>query len=147
MKGEYLFTMDVSSQSTALAVERSQYMDLLNLFAGLTPLLTETYGIPPNLPELARRLLVKGFNEKDVEDILPMLEKQMTDSQAQMQAQPPVGQGEGGTSEFSDPQAQALQEAVLAGRSANAGVGPLNADSFNRNMPSEGQQAGETVTI
>ena len=147
VKGEYLFTMDVSSQSTALAVERSQYMDLLNLFAGLTPILTQTYGIPPNLPELARRLLVKGFNEKDVEDILPMLEKQMKESQAQMQAQAAAEQGQGGTSEFSDPQAQALQEAVLAGRSGNAGIGPLNADSFNRNMPSEGQQAGETVTI
>ena len=76
-----------------------------------------------------------------------MLEKQMKDSQAQMQAQAAAEQGQGGTSEFSDPQAQALQEAVLAGRSGNAGIGPLNADSFNRNMPSEGQQAGETVTI
>jgi len=144
-EGEYLFTMDVSSQSTALAVERSQWMDLLNLFAGLTPLLTQTYGIPPNIPELARRLLVRGFNEKDVEEILPMLEKQTQEMQAQAQAA--ATQGEGGTSEFANPEAQALQQALQDGRAANAGVGPLDADSFNRDMPSEGQQAGETVTV
>lgn len=143
VEGEYLFTMDVSSQSTALAVERSQWMDLLNLFAGLTPLLTQTYGVPPNIPELARRLLVRGFNEKDVEDILPMLDKQAQT----MQAQATTTQGEGGTSQFSNPEAQALQEALQNGRTANAGVGPLDADSFNRNLPSEGQQAGEAVTI
>jgi len=142
-EGEYLFTMDVSSQSTALAVERSQWMDLLNLFAGLTPLLTQTYGVPPNIPELARRLLVRGFNEKDVEDILPMLEKQAQT----MQAQAATTQGEGGTSQFANPEAQALQEALQNGRAANAGVGPLDADSFNRDLPSEGQQAGETVTV
>jgi hypothetical protein len=143
VEGEYLFTMDVSSQSTALAVERSQWMDLLNLFAGLTPLLTQTYGVPPNIPELARRLLVRGFNEKDVEDILPMLEKQAQT----MQAQEATTQGEGGTSQFANPEAQALQEALQNGRTANAGVGPLDADSFNRNLPSEGQQAGEAVTV
>ena len=143
VEGEYLFTMDVSSQSTALAVERSQWMDLLNLFAGLTPLLTQTYGVPPNIPELARRLLVRGFNEKDVEDILPMLDKQAQT----MQAQATTTQGEGGTSQFSNPEAQALQEALQNGRTANAGVGPLDADSFNRNLPSEGQQAGEAVSI
>ena len=143
VEGEYLFTMDVSSQSTALAVERSQWMDLLNLFAGLTPLLTQTYGVPPNIPELARRLLVRGFNEKDVEDILPMLEKQAQT----MQAQAATTQGEGGTSQFANPEAQALQEALQNGRTANAGVGPLDADSFNRNLPSEGQQAGEAVTV
>ena len=143
VEGEYLFTMDVSSQSTALAVERSQWMDLLNLFAGLTPLLTQTYGVPPNIPELARRLLVRGFNEKDVEDILPMLDKQAQT----MQAQEATTQGEGGTSQFANPEAQALQEALQNGRTANAGVGPLDADSFNRNLPSEGQQAGEAVTV
>ena len=143
VEGEYLFTMDVSSQSTALAVERSQWMDLLNLFAGLTPLLTQTYGVPPNIPELARRLLVRGFNEKDVEDILPMLEKQAQT----MQAQEATTQGEGGTSQFANPEAQALQEALQNGRTANAGVGPLDADSFNRDLPSEGQQAGEAVTV
>ena len=143
VEGEYLFTMDVSSQSTALAVERSQWMDLLNLFAGLTPLLTQTYGVPPNIPELARRLLVRGFNEKDVEDILPMLEKQAQT----MQAQAATTQGEGGTSQFANPEAQALQEALQNGRTANAGVGPLDADSFNRDLPSEGQQAGEAVTV
>jgi hypothetical protein len=118
-------------------------MDLLNLFAGLTPLLTQTYGVPPNIPELARRLLVRGFNEKDVEDILPMLEKQAQT----MQAQAATTQGEGGTSQFANPEAQALQEALQNGRTANAGVGPLDADSFNRDLPSEGQQAGEAVTV
>ena len=54
-EGEYMFSMDITSHSTSLSVERSQWMDLLNLFAGLTPIMMQTFGLPPNLPEVARR--------------------------------------------------------------------------------------------
>ena len=143
-KGEYNFTMDVTSHATALAVERSQWMDLLNLFAGLTPVMMQTFGMPPNLPELARRLLVRGFSEKVVEEILPMLETAAT----QMQAGPLGVEGQGSGTEFADPAAQGAQEAVREGRGVDAGIGPLQRDSFSRsNAPSEGGQAGESVSV
>lgn len=146
-KGEYLLTMDVSSHTTAIATERSQWMDLLNLFAGLTPVLMETFGAPPNLPELARRLLVRGFDEKDVGVILPMLEQAAAAMGANGEPglQPP-GVGEGGGTEFADPQAQAAQEAVQQGRNGNNGIGPLSPDEFNRDIAQEGGLQGAAVT-
>lgn len=140
-KGEYLFTMDITSQSTALAVERSQWMDLLNLFAGLTPVMIQTFGMPPNLPELARRLLVRGFNERVVEEILPMLE-----TAAQKMAAAPLFGPDG---QPLAPQAQvqepASQAAVQQGRATGREVGALAPEQFNRDVPNEGRQAGEVL--
>ena len=73
-RGEYWTTMDVTSHAAAINVERKQLMDLLNLFSGMTPLLVESFGLPANIPELARRVLVRGFSEETVEELLPMLE-------------------------------------------------------------------------
>ena len=145
-KGHYRFTLDVTSQSSALAVERSQWMDLLNLFAGLTPLMIETYGFPPNLPEIARRLLVRGFDEKAVEELLPIL-NQAAQKYGEMpvapQAQEPmIGEGEGGSPEFSSPEAQAASESVESGRTAKRGIGPAFPSSFQRGVPAAGQQMG-----
>lgn len=144
-KGEYRFTMDLTSHSTALAVERSQWMDLLNLFAGLTPILQQTTGMAPNLAELARRLLVRGFNEKLVDTILPMLSPQaQAQAQAQaQQAQPQPAEGQGTTEGIENPEAQVLDEAIRGGQKVGSGVGPLLRDSFNNEIPSEGHQQGE----
>ena len=146
-RGEYNFTMDVTSHSTALAVERSQWMDLLNLFAGLTPVMIETFGMPPNLPELARRLLVRGFNEKVVEEILPMLDQAAKAMQqgGAPQGAPSIMEGQGSGAEFMDPGAQAAQMAVRDGRMVDRGIGPLQRDSFNRETPDEGRQQGEAA--
>jgi hypothetical protein len=144
--GEYQFTMDVTSHSTQLAVERSQWMDLLNLFAGLTPVMIETFGFPPNLPELARRLLVRGFSEKVVEEILPVLQQAAT-AQAQRTPLPPeeIGQGPGlqpGTEE-----GEGAAQAVNDGRLIDRGVGPLQPETFNRDQsPSEGRTVGSAET-
>lgn len=152
-KGEYLTTMDVTSHSTSLSVERSQWMDLLNLFAGLTPVMMETFGMPPNLPEIARRMLVRGFNEHVVEEILPMLEQ----ASAQMQqggvvnpagGAPPGSNGNvvPGAGEFTDPAAAAAQVAVQGGRSQGANINPLDPEAFNRDAPNEGRLEGAGVT-
>ena len=126
-RGEYLFTIDVSSHSTSVAVERSQWMDLLNLFAGLTPIMIQTYGLPPNLPELARRLLVRGFSERAVEEILPMLEMAARKMQAEQEA-------------------ALAQGAVEQGRGEKQGIGPLIPSEFNRDLPREGSTAGAQET-
>ncbi len=134
-RGDYLFSMDVTSHSTALSVERSQWMDLLNLFAGLTPMMVELYGLPPNLPELARRLLVRGFDDRVVEDVLPMLNK----ASQQMQEQGAMGP-EGGMP------AEGVEAAMQEGRHADRGIGPLDPDSFNRDIPVQGRLEGASET-
>lgn len=129
-QGDFLFTLDISSQSSALAVERSQWLDLLNLFSGLTPLFIQAFKMPPNIPEIARRLLERGFNVKDAEEILPMVnafKEQMG------QAPPPPGGGPG----------EGEEEAIREGRNQAEGIGAFNPDNFNKDIPSEGQQTGE----
>ena len=73
--GEYRFTIDISSQAQSVALERKQWQDLLNLFSGLAGLFQQLYGPEsvPNLTKLAERLLVRGYNELNPEDILPAL--------------------------------------------------------------------------
>jgi len=153
-KGEYMTTMDVTSHATAVTVERKQFMDLLNLMSGLTPLLVQTFGLPPNIPELARRVLVRGFGEQTVEELLPMLDyaSQMLRNQAgeraaQMEQQAAALSGinteQGRAPEFANPEAAAAQEAIVAGQNQGTGIGPINPQNFNRNVPNEGAQAGE----
>ena len=133
--GEYQFVMDVTSNSTAVTIERSQWMDLLNLFAGLTPVMIENFQLPPNLPELARRLLVRGFNEHVVEEILPMLDSAAAKLQ-NAQANPEAN------GQFNP---EAAAEAVVEGREAGRGENALLPDSFNRDTPNPGRQEGEAA--
>jgi hypothetical protein len=70
-RGEYRFTMDIASQANAIGLERKNWLDLLNLFAGLTGLWKEEYGEAPNLPALAEKLLTRGYNIPNPEDIIP----------------------------------------------------------------------------
>jgi len=150
-RGEYWTTMDVTSHASAINVERKQFMDLLNLFSGLTPLMVESFGLPPNIPEIARRVLVRGFGEETVDELLPMLEyaSEMLQQQgkakaAEINQQKMARTQEGKAPEFADPQAQAAQDAVTAGQNANTGIGPLNPQAFAEGVtPNEGGQAGE----
>ena len=126
--------------------------------SGLTPLLVQTFGLPPNIPELARRVLVRGFGEQTVEELLPMLDyaSQMLQNQAgqraaqmeQQEAAQAAAEGginteQGRAPEFQDPQAAAAQEAIVAGQNQGTGIGPISPQNFNRNVPNEGAQAGE----
>jgi len=70
-RGEYRFGMDVASQANAIALERKNWMDLLNLFSGLTGIWQQVYGKPPNLADLANKLLSRGYNIPNPEDIIP----------------------------------------------------------------------------
>jgi len=70
-RGEYRFTMDVASQANAVSLERKNWLDLLNLFSGLTGLWKEEYGAAPNLPAIAAKLLSRGYNIQNPEDLIP----------------------------------------------------------------------------
>lgn len=141
-RGEYQFTMDITSHVEATSVERSQGMDLLNLFAGLTPVLSQTFGVPPNLPELARRLLSRGFGEKNPEIIMPS--KPPGGPEGTPEGVGPEGiMGQGSGTEFANPEAQGAQEAVKNGRMVDRNIGPLDRDTYNRAQPSRGRLEGQ----
>lgn len=72
-EGMYHFRIDIGSQASSIALERKQWSDLLNLFAGMTGLFQQLYQVPPNIAKLAERLLKRGYNEQRPEEILPML--------------------------------------------------------------------------
>ena len=74
-KGEYDFEIDITSGSKAVALERKQYLDLINLMGGLTEKIQQIYGEPPNIGELIKLLLVRGYEIHDPERILPFLDK------------------------------------------------------------------------
>ena len=115
----------------------------------------ENFQLPPNLPELARRLLVRGFGEQTVEEILPMLE-QASDMLKQKGSVGPDGisgpqqggdLGVGRAAQYADPMAQASQEAVQAGQGVGNGVGALDRSAFNRDVASEGGQTGNAESV
>jgi len=138
-KGEYMTTMDIASHATAKSVERSQWMDLLNLFAGLTPVFVEFWQVPPNLPELARRLLARGFDEHMVEEILPMLRA----AAGALEGEGAIQFDEEGKPIVQD---EAALEAVQAGRNRDERIGAALPEQFNEAPPSAGRQTGNAVT-
>jgi hypothetical protein len=103
-RGEYRFSMDVASQANAIALERKNWMDLLNLFAGLTGLWQQVYQQPPNLAALAGKLLTRGYNIQNPEEIIPGMAaagmadplEELIDPANKNTAGPGAGGGEGG---------------------------------------------------
>jgi len=87
-KGEYRFQIDISSQAQAIALERKQWNDLLNLMSGLSGLFQQLYGPEaiPNLQKIARELLVRGYNVQNPEELLPGLLQQEQAQDLQTQA-------------------------------------------------------------
>ena len=138
--GEYMFTVDIAPRMTALAVERSQWMDLINLLAGLTPVMIQAFGAPPNLPELIRRLLVRGFDEKLPDEILPMLNQA---KQVPGVIGPAGAAGENGMPPGMPQVEGPAQEAVVQGRTAGQQIGPLIPSMYNRELPNQGRLEGE----
>lgn len=65
--------------------------------------------------------------------------------QGNVQGAGPQIQGTGRGTEFASPEAEAAQAAVVNGKNVNAGIGPLDRESFNREVPSEGRQQGEAM--
>jgi len=145
-KGQYRFQLDITSQSANLALERSQGMDLINLLSGLVPVLTQLNQGVPNVAELVRRLLVKGFQEKDLDDIMP---RSQPVAPAMPGAPSPGGNGqlpagEEGPGSFGA-EAEALMEQITAGRQSGNDIGPANADLFgDESSPSVGRTSGRS---
>lgn len=147
-KGQYRFQLDITSQSASLALERSQGMDLINLLSGLVPILTQLNQGVPNIAELVRRLLIEGFNKKDVDEILPRPQPVQAPAGPGMgQAPGPGGNGqlppgEGGPGSLG-PQAQGLVDQITEGRNNGRGIGPANPDLMgDESAPSLGRTSG-----
>jgi hypothetical protein len=134
--GEYDFTIDISSKANAKATQRSLDMDLLNLLAGLAPLMQEIYQQPPNIAALAARVL-KGSEIHNVDEILPMLKKANEAGQ--------IGPQAPGSPEEQVANVVNAQGAVEQGQGVGNGIGPINPDTFNRNLPNEARQEGAAL--
>jgi len=85
LQGQYRFAVDISSQAVAMSIERKTYLDLLNLFAGLTPTFMQIHGTPPNLLKFAELLLTRGYGITDPEAFLPGTNTAFEELQAQME--------------------------------------------------------------
>ena len=111
--GEYAFEIDVSSASTALAVERKQHLDLISLMQNLNQLLMQqNNGVGPNIGELVKDLLIRGYRIPDPERILPFLS--MDDdigNQIEDVINPAATEGDGGLT-----QEQVIQQLIQGGQ-------------------------------
>tara|TARA_A100001515_G_scaffold75275_2_gene59848 strand:- start:11178 stop:13277 length:2100 start_codon:yes stop_codon:yes gene_type:complete len=111
--GEYAFEIDVSSASTALAVERKQHLDLISLMQNLNQLLMQqNNGVGPNIGELVKDLLIRGYRIPDPERILPFLS--MDDdigNQIEDVINPAATEGDGGLT-----QEQVIQQLMQGGQ-------------------------------
>ena len=153
-KGEYMFRIDITSHANALALERKQYADLLNLAAGLTPLFKQEYGQGPNLPVLFERLLVRGYNDHSPEEILPMLKQIQSGEMAPPEdvlggVNPTNGNGQQLNEEGMPlPAIEGAQQAVEEGRNNGQGVaGPIRPDMFKEEAPSPARIQGDAETV
>lgn len=74
-QGEYQFEINVSSAATATAVERKQWMDLINLASGPVNqlIMQNNNGKGIDIGELVKDLLIRGYRIQDPERILPFL--------------------------------------------------------------------------
>jgi hypothetical protein len=126
--GRYDFSLEISSQSANIAVERAQWLELLNLLSGMTPLLQQSFGMEVDVPELVRRLLVRGYREPDARSLV---------RPANPQALPP----DAGPV---NPQAEASAGALDQGRAVQSGQNVLHRDTSRGegDMPNEGKQLG-----
>ena len=159
-KGEYRFRIDVSSQAAAIALERKNWLDLLNLFSGLTPVFMELYQQAPNLAEIAKRLLTQGYNDLAPEVILPMLKLSDEDragneaallaqQQAQADAELAATQGaasNGGTQAGgrATPSATGIPSEVTE---AGTGPGPSLPRQFNTGAASPANELASSETV
>tara|TARA_Y100001938_G_scaffold142502_2_gene213878 strand:+ start:38032 stop:40083 length:2052 start_codon:yes stop_codon:yes gene_type:complete len=130
LQGEYRFAIDISSQAVAMSVERKTYLDLLNLFAGLTPTFMQIHGTPPNLLKLAELLLTRGYGIADPETFLPGSNSAFEQLQQQME----------------DPNqraniVQAMASLSGGGAQNQFSPGPVNTQQFAANAPSSEGQA------
>ena len=127
VKGRYRFEVDVSSAANTQALERKQWLDLLNLFSGLIEVAQVSGQPPPNLPAIAEQLLVRGFDVLSPEDLWPAIEGELgPENQLAQALQAQMGQGQPGQGQ--EP-------------------GSINRQQFGQGAPSEAAQMGEAVSL
>lgn len=144
-KGEFNFILDISSHTTAVAMERKNLLDLLNLFAGLTPVFQQVYnGQSPDLAQLGKRLLERGYDEQVPEEILPMLNQQQAPPQPEMAGMP--GEEPTNGQALAGPVEGGAAEALTQGRAVGNNIAPALPDMYNEEMPSVGRQMGRNQT-
>lgn len=125
--GQFGFEIEITSEANARSVERKQGMDLLNLVAGLAPLFQQKYGDIPNIAVILERLLRKGFDEHDIDTIMPFL-KAAKDQTANGEITPDIAAQMAGQAP-ARADVQATQQAVNQG----AAAGPVQQQAFNAN--------------
>ena len=140
VKGEYRFRINVTSQATAKALERKQWSDLLNLFAGLTGVFQQLYGQPPNLARLAERLLVHGYDDGAPEEILPMIAAMNDESALGIEEQAAIAAMMAGTPAQAPDEGPALDRAPRETEPGNR-VGAAMPRMFREGAPSEANAA------
>lgn len=126
LTGRFKFDIDISSQSTAEAIERKQWLDLLNLAAGIP----EVFGAE-GVKLIAEKLLTRGYNIKNPQDYLSSLDAgggQVDQAGLQGLLQQVQGGGNGGNGGAKPP-------------------GPVNPQQFNAPAPSASAIAGEAMTV
>ena len=133
-KGQYRFRVEISSRAQSKAVERNDLLQLFNLCVGVTPTFISLQIPPPNLQEILRLVLERGFDIMDVETILPGAQ---TDLAAMLE----------------DPEQRMLVMQSLSmlrggGDSvAGQGPGPIDAQQFARNPTTAAKQEGEAQRL
>tara|TARA_R110000824_G_scaffold69833_2_gene179747 strand:+ start:4644 stop:6773 length:2130 start_codon:yes stop_codon:yes gene_type:complete len=148
-KGEYFFRIDMSSHQDNKVLERRQGLDLLNLVSGLVPLFQEIYGQPPNIAAILERVMRRGFDWEDVQEVLPFIGQEAKQPEpppnpadalmAQLGQAPPEGQAPPGAPV--SPEAEILNQAVAAGKQQ----GPMQGGAFNAAPPSVSNQQAANI--
>jgi len=135
IRGEYRFRMDISSRKVSESIERQDLQNIFNLLVGVTPTFIQL-GLPiPNLPEVLRLVLERGFKIQDVERYLSG--SMSTEVQEALQT-------EGGR--------QALLDNLRAFRGggdsvAGQGPGPIDPQAFARNPSTAARQTAEAERL
>jgi len=141
VKGEYAFEIDISSSAQAVALERKQWLDLLNLFAGMTEVFQLIHGQPPNIARIAELLLVRGYQIQDPATILPFLEQALAAGPENIEEeiiQQLTGQPGGG----GGPSA-----AVSAAIQKGGDRGPIKSEQFRGGEPAQSRVLGQATRI
>jgi hypothetical protein len=123
VKGAFRFSIDVSSAVTAQALERKQWLDLLNLLSGMVEISVQQGMPPPNLPKIAEQLLVRGYDVMNPEELWPAIEQS-------------IG--------VENPLAQELQQQI--GPNGQQ-PGPINKQQFAQPAGNEAAQIRESVQL
>ncbi len=114
-ESSFSFEIDVSSQASGLALERKQWMDLLNLLGGMVDVSSKAGWQIPNLPKIFEQLAIRGYEIPNPEELWPAVKS----PGAAMPSPLPAG-----------------------GNGSGSSPGPILPQQFNAPAPKETNMAG-----